>query len=484
MHKIIPFVLFILLSHVVSAIDFSMVHIQAPAGFVRNGTMLIQPSYKVDSNSSSNNISFFLHIFLSKDSLFDSNDVVCLENRIYGFSNQQTDWFDKLDLPAQAIAGNYLIAIIDKDNQFKETNESNNIAVIKIGTISDPITDLKIMPTTTVKFMQNEQYTIYSPVKNNGNIYFNGSFNVINYFSNDSVLQVTDELLSSKSYTLDLSPGYEYNYAYFPLNVKKSVGTYYIITKVQLVNAQDDVPENNTLSTSISIYPKDVDIVISDLQQTSSLASKGLPCKFSISLTNIGTTAMLRSDSIAYSYYLSEDSLLDLNDGKLGNYKSNYFGTYQFTINMPEIWPGTSGYVIAAANFIPSDGIPETNTMNNFRSIKFQFSTPLPDLTVSDGDNNYYFATTAFIDVEGKDNSYDYSFLVSNTGNVDAKNVPMSIYFSSDTVFSSDDLKLNDTVFASIPAEAYYPYSPALEHLNLPMGTNYIIVNVDLMPLS
>lgn len=463
----------------VFALDFAMRTVSLPYGTVSGANMVMNVSYYLEGTGNSQ-IPVPVEIFLSKDSVYDAGDVSVAKASIYSYPNYQVNWVFNFSLPANAASGDYFLVRLDVANTNVESNELNNKAKIQIGAIAAPIRDLKAIPADLygTAFVQNSTYNIKWGVANNGNCVLNSTFTYKMFFSKDAVLDASDEELSTKTVTGELLPGRESTTSAITQKLKSTwlPGKYYMLTQVIF---PDDNQSNTISATPFTILKKDVDLAIDRIETASTVFSKGDSAQFTAYFVNKGTTDQALNDKVNYRWYLSADNKLDAQDFYEGSGSYYPFYGFTFTARFPSNWSGTNAYVILASDFVPADGIDETDTTNNNGAFAVAFASPKADIAVGESDNSRFFRTSTYIDVVGRDDKKTFTVTIYNKGNVSLQNVPVSLYLSFDTVFNSADAKLVDMTLATLGRNSSSSLVPYLDSITIPLGTYYVFVVAD-----
>lgn len=334
------------------------------------------------------------HGYLSQDTILDNNDI----GYLFGYAARMNA-NESMNLALDgtfslAVPGVYnLIIELDFYNEIPETDEDNNLVVVKDITITQANIDwqwttLEIDSSAYFPYPPYEPYPGETVIHSGEEILLN--FEIVNagtsspggllrnsfYLSTDGTLDAADLLLSIKVASIDeMNPAANHSNSGGDIFIIPYVppGTYFIIGETDIDNAFDETEESNNIMVSHEIEVSAADIDLEILEIYSAEWEGYLTCGYLIS--NNGTTG---AGLYHLTFFVSEDTIADEHDSR---FETDYYPGYSSTdywyacpyLQPGNIWDGTF------FDSMPSDPVPgdyyliievtigeyETNTANN-----------------------------------------------------------------------------------------------------------------------
>jgi len=418
-------------------------------------------------------------LYLSKDSLLDTNNDIVINRFSTKYINSNINEYLSYTIPDSITNGDYyLIASCEPSFWQNEQNKMNNIKSVPIHVIEPAATysDLviiKIEPEKD-KVTLNEKIWVKSLI---GNLDKDTTMNNIisTYLSTDNVLSADDTLIktstiykinglySTRSTTSTISIPDNYSY-----------GDYYIIQYIDSSNKTEESNEdNNTNFTKISYVQPTVDIEAVSSNIFGGAVASGSKTDIKLKLKNNGS---LTSNSFTINLYLSVDSKLNTDsDALLDNFSwhegiecySNI--TISREVTIPSNISGLS-YIIA--EIIYNDNTQTDNEANNICSNEIIIQAPSTDLCIQDsiassikGYQGYEFPVESY---------------VKNIGTNPTPVVNISYYLSKDETLDNDDIYISTELVESLQSGVYSFEQDLITITDeVVFGAYYIIMFVD-----
>lgn len=436
--------------HILSpSIDLKVIELSLSSNqSVRDGRLSFNT--KIKNIGATPAISVFHGLFLSKDSIYSSNDVA-LYKPVYGnryYSGDSLSISSSFNIPATTSLGSYyVLSVVDYANTIVDVNRANNTKASKINIVASTIDlEIKSLTLSTQAFQPSKWVKLQLTETNKGTAEC-PSHNIAYYISKDPVLSSDDLLLNS--YNVSPVPSndeiLEEHYINIPLTY--SSGTYYLIAKTNYDDAVIETNKaNNTKAISFTLLPiqRDVAIVSHALLPSSLYAGNWYDTQTMIA--NLGEA----SESVGVSYALSKDSIFSSDDILLSS------GWYQrYPQDNSSLQPSQTDSVKSSV-LIPKETIagqyyfirivdvaqliPESNESNNSKASLVTVNAYAIDLIVSS------LSTTDTMFVPSKEISV--SLTVNNIGG-STLTVPymFSAYLSKDPYFDASDVLLKSSTF-------------------------------------
>lgn len=263
-----------------------------------------------------------------------------------------------------------LFVEVDANNVVQESNETNNVYTLTLEVLESLKSDL-IIDQLSFASQVNAGGTlaVSFDLKNVGEIgSLTGEVGV--YFSEDNVLDTSDESISILSTSpLNAGASDEFNVS-VPIPLERSVGDYFIIVVADHSEIEVEVDEtNNILSKGIQVSePLPGNLTIGTISLSATSVEIGEQLTISSSVNNSSSNATLSSSA---GLYLSDDGALTSADQKLATasvsiLEGNSSSPVSFTVSFDEtIAPGDYFLIIKADD---EDIINETSEADNTNS--------------------------------------------------------------------------------------------------------------------
>lgn len=323
-----------------------------------------------------------------------------------------------------------LISKIDYQDQYFETNESNNTFITPCF-----ITDLKLPDFRILDIKLNQTYSGASgsivtrtTYGNFGTENESNSVRVQFYYSNDSVLDSNDDEIGNfnTEYLLVLDEKEKSLNIDIPDNALS--GNRFIIAKIDSRNSKAEIDESN----NIVVIPFFIEANLADMEITDGvLNTDELVFKrnyaFNYNAANIGNVNFY--NNIAVVGYISDDEIVDENDYVLfdnqilgldiGQIEDEY---ESFTIN--EDVPTGQKYFIVMLD--GNNQYNEIDEVNNLFIQQINVKEPQVNLKLTEGE-----LTESSIEIDGE---FRIRYIIENIGNHVVEEREYSAYLSEDTI--------------------------------------------------
>ncbi|WP_028981761.1 CARDB domain-containing protein [Sporocytophaga myxococcoides] len=402
--------------------------------------------------------SSYVGFYLSKDTQLDDNDaLVQYQYFDYLYPNNLSYFYTPIYTGGTGAGQYYLIAKADYLNYVSESNEENNIAVLRVN-IVEPSIDLSITnlySNNSVLRTGDYNYLSYS-IFNSGTSYAGSSYTNY-YLSKDSIADDSDYFLG-QNYENSLAPGgSNYNSAGFYISPSVSEGEYFLIAKGDVYNYVIETNEsNNEAFIKVQVKAPSYDIAISNLTKSAEIATVGSGIYVSFSETNLGDVAFPYHYS---GFVLSTDTIYnDSTDFNVGNYygydlypgNTNYYNQYLF---IPSHVPAGNYYLIAKTDSY--NQFKETNEYNNSSFTRIRIITPNVDLSVNTQRVNPTKAVagsninvSGYLYNHGTESSYStgLDFYISKSENLTDSATYLGFYYSS-SVSPETSIPFNQSLY-------------------------------------
>lgn len=420
----------------------------------------------------SNQVSFFL----SKDSLYDSKDTLLgtLATASISGNYHYTGSYLFNSLINFAEGNYYIISVVDADQKVVETNEDNNISIVKMK-VNPYSVDLRVAsvfcakpyaaPNSNIAFVFTElnNGTSYSDVHHTGY-----------YLSKDTTFSVDDVAIGGSSF--GRIPGKERGSKSLSLTIPENtkLGDYYIVIAVDDSNqVKEDIEVNNTKAFAIKISPYAYDVATTFQSLSASTLTAGSSVRLHIIEKN---TASLNMAAHRIGYYLSQDSLFSVADVLIGSSSVtalNKGDSTQFYLNLtiPAATAIGNYYFISVLD--DENKYAESNENNNITVSKLAIVNPYIDLALASAPAMY---TTVI-----RDGTNTLKAVIKNNGSAATGNYKLQVYISKDSLFDTEDREFVAPTLSSIERFGTYNYS--LDFIAsssyFTVGTSYLLLVVD-----
>jgi hypothetical protein len=416
--------------------------------------------------------------YLSDDSTYDINDRLLTYQSIYTLypgstkSSQSSIYVNNIE-----VNNKYLITRLDYNNKFSETNEKNNYHVNLISELTN-ITD----------FQYRKKKTI---VANSGFIRDNGGNSYYSNSSSDTIVIVPKT--KGKQIALYVN-SFNVEYSYDKLMIYDGIfsdsttpkyianitynGTSYIssdnsgaISLVFTSNESTNYSGFELLFDTVKKSSSEKDI---DLQQFSLNGNSFVKNEY---VTGIGSYLLKGIESytyVDYGIFLSNDSVLDINDALLTTYSLyNYSSSQSFSYSfyLPSNVNTGTYYIICKTDY--SNAYSESNEKNNIKHYKIQIVKSSMDLYI----NNPGIAGIVFKNVQS-----NFQLNIMKNGSIDTSGyITTKLYFSKDKFIDSGDSipSTYDNYIYGTSSSYMYSYLNFTLNNSINNGSYYLIAVVN-----
>ncbi len=441
---------------ITSAQDAAISSLTSDRSLLFKGTT-VQLTAALSNNGTNAMTGLGVNYYLSTDNIITADDYLVGSNSI----DLGADSSGSLSVTSPAIylaTGDYYFGVIvDPDNMFAETDESNNLVVsstvIAVLDNADLVVSALSGPDVVGLqgiFQVDFTVTNQGPVSVGRNVFYQ----IV--LSDDAVITSSDIILESSFF----SGPYYYSTA-LAANSSKSFtrtftlpdgiaeGDYYlgVILDYNDLNAESD-ESNNTRSQPTLVITSAQDAVINNLTSDKSLLFKGTTVQLTAALSNNGTNAMTGLDA---NYYLSTDNVITADDYLVGSGSIDLGAdsSGSFSVTSPAIYLATGDYYFGVI-VDPDNMFAEIDEDNNL----MVSSTVIAVLDNAD----LVVSALSGPGVVGLQGVFQVNFTATNQGPVSVgRNVSYQIVLSDDAVITSSDTILESSFFSG----PYY-YSTAL----------------------
>ncbi|MCW3070371.1 MAG: hypothetical protein JWO44_261 [Bacteroidetes bacterium] len=382
--------------------------------------------------------------YLSADTIFDAADLLLGGSTVtVSYSGHKT-----LNIPAGISPGSYYIILrADTLGAYWESDETNNLYFMPID-IFPNIPDLSAegLYTANRSILPNYWLNISFVLKNRG--YGDAGYSSIHYyFSNDSILDASDTLLTDYTWSgPDANTGLAVSAnKMLPPGVS---GSHYIIVLLDSSNTITETDETNNLYVlPITIQPLSLDLLVSHQSVPVPALAPGATTRVKSMLELYGNN-YLNNQSIGY--YLSTDTLFDGSDVYLsstiipgispGPYYNIYFSNG--TISIPSGTAYGAYYLLFVADH--NNITAESNEVNNVSYAALAIAPVSYDLRVTTLRMNGTATASG--------STIDATPLLTNMGTGGTASYKAGFYLSADSVFDASDLFLYQQLMNSLNA--------------------------------
>lgn len=454
---------------VVTAIpDLQIWGLQHASGtIVKGNNIVIKNTYANAGYGSS--ASFYVHYYISKDSIYDIQDIALKNSVLGGISYLTSTTYEETLTSSQDTGSYFIIAKLDNPNSISETNESNNTKAMPLRIIPVKIdfwaSNLAILA-PEIKAGTTFNATFTSGVKGNAS---NGTSSSVRFvLSKDTVLSTEDaDLFSYTLPALGLDTTHRKDFSMStPSNTV--AGDYYIIGTVY--DPKDSFLKNNYKYVKIKINAVTPDLRIDLLSSASSIIDQGEKLVLTINETNIGDIPAPAHD---LGYYLSSDSIWDLTDSYLTaatvpQLAVGASATYTHTITIPLGTATKNYYLLSKTDY--KETLFESIETNNLKSVAIKVEASEIDLTIRILKMPSWVQQSA---------SVEFLMQIQNLGKSDVSQYYMGIYVSKDSILDTKDTLVR---FYTIPSMEGYLKSMGYQSFkvpSLPSGSYYLIEKID-----
>lgn len=406
--------------------------------------------------------SFYVASYLSKDSILDSLDITYGSWYLNSSQQLQSSFF----LPADT-GWMYAIFKVDPSDQFLEPNESDNTLFVPFH-ISEYTRD--------IYFAEADLKRDSLAIGGSPNIGYRVSDIIpvtyidttMLFLSSDPVLDQSDISLGNQIRSHWNNSSYYWTYSFNPIPAGVNPGAYYLFLKADGPDAYKEASElNNLVMIPLMIVPVSANIKLSSFKSLWDSIVVGNNLQLVFNLSNTGNTDQIDT----CWFYLSSDSLWDPTDSIVGFHRyslvpgQSYNGSYTLYSSS---YPSGVSYIIAITD--RDSRITENNEADNSLLFRIKVMSPFIDLSVSSSS----ISPNALAGAQ----QYNYWVNVSNSGNRYSGLSHCDLWLSSDSLFSSDDLLIDQADCSNVGAGSQSNVQFQFHLSNLP--GKYLISRIDI----
>jgi hypothetical protein len=353
-----------------------------------------------------------LKVFLSRDTIISPDDTILQETSISASSTSTS-----FQLPSNTGLGEYyLLFLLDCDSAYTETNETNNMAYIKI---SGPFVDNSVKNISSVNsiWYKNIIQCFQADYEINTNTSL-GTQSINFYLSKDTVVDSNDSLIYTSQDFYGSNGTISGTYTPFAL----TEGYYYLIACIN--NPDDTVKNNNYAWQKVFVKASNYDLSFSSYNVYNTSLHNNDIGTFDFTIHNNGDVESLNSFC---NIYISNNTSIDNQDLQIENLSVNVFpdNDYQvsFSYYIPETLKSGANYILF--NIVSND----SNKINNFAYIPVSINAP-----------HFALIPKIYMDSVYKD-ATDVSFRadVLNCGPDNCRTLDYTFYLSADTIVDNND---------------------------------------------
>ncbi len=394
-------------------------------------------------------------IYLSDDSILDNEDVYIGASNIYNTNipvNATANITTSITLPNTTAGTKYLIFKTNNYDYLGENDTSNNtlIVSINIGLPDLVIGNVTLTPTASERNF-NVSWQVSNPTDVSAT---SGSWREKVYLSKDNVWGADDIEISNLAYSLNgtrLAPNSSGTNSLTVTIPQDIYGNYYLFVVLDRDNQQNETNEDNNVSSAVPIQifkPADLIVLSTSVEPNTTFeVNQNATVNWTVKNTgDISATGYYRFDNV----YLSNDSILDGNDVRVGSSFSNYTniaGNSNANISTSIALPNTTTgikYLIFKTN--EYSYIDESDINNN--TLAIPISVVLPDLVITD---------LKFLDpIATWGETTQISWTVTNQGSVNAnRDWYDNVYLTNGTNYTHLGTYLIDAQTPLAPGASY-----------------------------
>ncbi len=363
-------------------------------------------------------------VYLSSDTTLDAMDVlVGTATTTIPYGNTTTPV--TLTIPANANLGNnYLIAVVDSNDQFSEDFENDNTATTLVSVGSD-VAAAALRVTNGAAGINGGAPIDFEVDIAQAGFPYAGSVDITFYASVDTLFDVMDTPIDTASFNLTGDPSETLNHtATFPV---LPPGQYYAIAHIDPMDVLPETNNNNNFGTTTFTFNSGPDFTVDTVTVPRGL----LPGDTGTIATKIDNLAVPFTGPVPYTLYLSQDGVIDMMDTVIGNYVVNFTGQSNIVDTQSFMVPASPlGFYNVIAEVDPAAAIVEASEMNNVQLS----SNPVANAV----DFAAALATSSPNTVEVGD-PVNVTAEISSNGVSFVGNVPFQVHLSPDPIFDPGD---------------------------------------------
>jgi subtilase family serine protease len=401
-------------------------------------------NFSVFNNGNSTSKNTDVGIYLSNDSIFDSNDLFIKGSYIPSInSNSVYNSSDYLQTSSSLKPNDYFIILVcDYLKAQSEKNENNNIYAKKIN-ISAPQIDLITtnLYASPTKLNPGNTINISSYINNVGQS-TSSTAKLAYYLSVNNQLESSDLLLARKDYLALSSYNSFSNSSTATIPANLSPGNYYILAVADYDNSEMETNELNNVSSVLI----EIGSSLTDLSPSTPIANSQANTGSSISITSNGqNNSSIVASSVKMSFFLSTNSILDNGDYLLdaqskGVLSGGQYHSFKSTVVIPKQISSGIYYILAVVDY--DNVVIESNENNNLSFTTISITKSIsdkkePDLQVSNANVS--------VNIVEPGQGVDLSCLITNFGDTIASASSVGYYLSDDNQFDDSDILISYT---------------------------------------
>ncbi len=449
-----------------------------PGGQVSASTVI---SNQGTLTASSNYVGYYF----STDTILSADDTYLSSSSVSSISSSYSNSaYQTLTIPTTTVKGSaYILFKVDYLNIVSELNETNNIEYIPITITSISGTTYKL-PVTGSTTISTCEATIYDDGGIDGN-YSNSSQGTLIINPSEKGSHVKLEIQN-----IDLYNSSDYLRVYDgPSTSSPLLGTFY-----NSLNATTLYGNNSSGALTLYFYSSSSgndygftlgascvdkvagpDLTVTQNTLVSNQVYAGSSLSSLITISNIGAQP-ISSTNNRLGYYLSSDSIFDINDQlilsySLGSMVAGYSSSINRGVTLPITTIPGDYYLIMKAD--DQNVVFEDNETNNISSLPITVNAPTVDLYISSASLN----KSIWLDSE---TNY-LSGVVNNRGSSASEATSISVLLSSDQFEDASDSLLTTINVYSVNASYSRSFNLSdLQSINgIAPGLYYLILKVD-----
>jgi subtilase family serine protease len=449
-----------------SSIDLQISTTTAPATATSGTSITLGSTITNSGGSKSKQTSVIM--YLSTDNTYDASDRALAVASVSAINagtsiaaSSETGY-----IPINITGSYYIIYKIEFTNG---TNTTVNFAS-KAITINSPNLDLTVSsPTAPATAVTGSTISLTCLVVNTGTVAASKS-DLAYYLSTDEIFDPSDILLGTSLNNTLAAGATSARTTTCTIPYNANSGNKFILFVADYANAIAEMNEtNNVVSMPINITLADIDLTILS-PVASSNPQAGQTIYVNSVVKNIGTAT---SKTVTLGYYLSKDSLYDINDIFIGSgstYQTVIGGTsikVQTQVTIPDATIPGAYYLIYFADY--SEMITETNETNNIVSIATTIKPSNADLIISS-------QTAPASALAGQ--TISLSCTIKNIGTSYSPSSNVGYYLSSDNIYDLNDILLATSNGAVLPTTSDRTANATIPSTTAP-GNYYILFVAD-----
>lgn len=425
-----------------------------------------------------------VEFLLSSDCSIGGDDIsLAVRNSSIGVDDDYDIESAFVEIPMGITPGNYFILFkADKNNEVTESDENNNLVCIPFeifGTNQDIfLQDVLVWPNSInrggyVHLYANHSYIGDQTIADLPNV------DIEYYLSSDCSYSSNDVFLDDDYSSIGIDDIAEPENANVRIPTNTSLGNHFILFRADVNNEVYEINESNNLACvaiNVKSTANTTDIVVKNARVNKTTLEAGEAIRLDANHIYSGTNP--NSPNVSLGYYLStdctfsvsEDIFLDSDGSSLNSTAPGdpEFENTAIPVNTP---PGNYFILFVADR---NNDVAESNENNNVACIPITV-TGLEEIDL----------TNAFVNVSATQPGQEITVSATQTyfGSKNSWDIPyvhLGYYLSSDCVFSSDDILLdNDVSTIGVNSPTENENQDIILPLDIPLGNYYILFVAD-----